>query len=63
MEQTLSRLDGAIRPQQVGIDRDMFFDSVRYAKEVRDRFTILQLLWDLGLMEQFAGELTEYMFR
>lgn len=62
MEQTLSRLDGAIRPQQVGIDRDMFLDSVRYAKEVRDRYTVLQLLWDLGLMEQFARELTEYMY-
>ena len=62
MEQTLSRLDGPIRPAQVGIDRDMFFDSVCYAKEVRDRFTVLQLLWDLGLMEQFARELTEYMF-
>ena len=63
MEQTLGELGGAIRPSHVDIPKDMFFDSVRYAKEVRDRYTVLQLIWDLGLMEDFARELTEYMYQ
>ena len=30
------------------------------AKEVRNRFTILQVLWDLGLLEEYAQKVTEY---
>jgi len=63
MEETLERLGGATRPSHVEISKEMFFDSVCVAKEVRDRYTILQLLWDLGLIETFAEELTEYLYK
>lgn len=62
MEETLGGLGGAIRPAQVGIPQEMFYNSVCTAKEVRDRYTILQMLWDLGLIEDFAKEMTEYMY-
>ena len=63
MEQTLGSLGGAVRPSQVEIPQDMFYNSVCVAKEVRDRYTILQMLWDLGLIEGFAQEMTEYMYQ
>ena len=28
--------------------------AILYAKELRDRYTVLQLLWDLGELEDFA---------
>ena len=37
------------------------FDSIIVAKEVRDRYTILQLLWDLGLAEQMAEQINEWL--
>lgn len=62
MEETLGSLGGAIRPSQVDIPKEMFYNSVCVAKEVRDRYTILQLLWDMGLEKEFAEELTQYMY-
>lgn len=62
MEETLESLGGAIRPSHVDIPREMFYNSVLTAKEVRDRYTILQMLWDLGLIEEFAKEMTDYMY-
>lgn len=63
MEETLGRLGGATRPSHVEIPKEMFYDSICVAKEVRDRYTILQLLWDLGLIEAFAKEMTDYMYK
>ena len=62
MEETLGSLGGAIRPSHVDIPREMFYNSVCVAKEVRDRYTILQLLWDLGLEKEFAEELSNYFY-
>ena len=62
MEETLGNLGGAIRPSHVDIPREMFYNSVCVAKEVRDRYTILQLLWDLGLEKEFAEELSNYFY-
>lgn len=42
MEETLGNLGGAIRPSHVDIPQEMFYNSVCPAKEVRDRYTILQ---------------------
>ena len=35
-------------------------DAVILAKEVRNRFTILQVLWDLGLLEEYAEKVAAY---
>ena len=50
------------RPSEIGLDRDIVKDSILYAKELRDRYTILQLLWDLDLLEAFAEETVNYLF-
>lgn len=47
-----------VKPQEIGIERELFKNAVIYAKELRSRYTILQLLWDLGLLDEFAEELT-----
>lgn len=60
MESLLLSLDAPISPQQIGVPLDMAADGVRIAKEVRDRYTVLQLLWDLGLSEKYALRVKEY---
>ena len=52
-------LRGANRPGQVGIRKDQVHDAIMYAKELRNRYTVLQLMWDLGKLPEIADELTE----
>jgi glycerol-1-phosphate dehydrogenase [NAD(P)+] len=54
IERLLSKIAGPTRPAQVGLDPQTVKESVLYAKEIRDRYTVLQLLWDLQLLESFA---------
>lgn len=46
-------------PADVGIPNQYVFDSIRYGKELRDRYTILQLMWDIGKLDEEADLLVE----
>lgn len=56
----LKSVEAAYRPEQVGIDEAMAKDSVILAKEVRVRYGLLQLLWDLGLLEEYSAIFVAY---
>ena len=44
---------GAIySPKELGVDRELFRDSLIVAKEIRKRYGIMQLLDDLGMLEE-----------
>lgn len=45
-------------PKTLGIKREVFRDSVIHAKEIRPRYTVLQLSQDEGILESTAEELT-----
>ena len=49
-------------PSQLGVERDLMESGIRVAKEVRNRFTILQILFDLGLLEEFAAEAAAHFY-
>lgn len=51
-----------VSPVELGIDREMFHDSLLLAKQLRPRFTILCLLDDLGLLEKYAQRATEEIY-
>ena len=52
----LQALGGPSRPADLGIEPALTEEAILLAKELRDRYTILQLLWDLGLLEEYAAE-------
>ena len=60
IEELLLSLDAPVHPEQIGVTLEEVRGAVLYAKEVRDRYTLLGLLWDLGLSEEFADRLTAY---
>ncbi|GAA0078669.1 hypothetical protein UT300005_30480 [Clostridium sp. CTA-5] len=60
IEDILLSLDAPINPKQVGVDYEMIKDSILVAKEVRDRYTLLQLLWDLGMADKMATKIADY---
>lgn len=55
----LEEMGAAKVPADVGISRDYVYDSIRYGKELRDRYTILQFMWDIGRLEEEADRLVE----
>lgn len=53
----LLSLDAPINPYEVGVDYKTFIDSIVVAKELRECYGLLQILWDLGIIEDVAVEL------
>ena len=47
-------LGAPAKPSDVGIDHELFCDSIIAGRDVRTRWTMLQLLWDLGLDEEYV---------
>ncbi len=59
--QILKMLSAKYLPIQAGVNRQDFIDSILYAKDLRNRFGILQALTDLNLVKRYAEELaTEF---
>lgn len=56
----LSNLDAPRTPMSVGIDKETFINSFIVAKELRNRFGLLQILFDLGLTEVIAEKVWDY---
>ncbi len=56
----LNELQAPFNPLQAGIEAPLTYNALLYGKEIRNRYTILQLVWDLGLLEAFAQEITAY---
>lgn len=63
IEAILQKVDAPINPLQVGVDSNTILNSIIFAKEIRSRYTVLQLLWDLGLLEEFALYVCNYFIK
>ena len=54
-------LNAPASPTSVGIDRKTFVDGFLAAKELRNRYGLLQILFDLGLGEEIALQVWDYL--
>ena len=59
----LKSLDASYLPSQIEVDEEMLRNTFRYCKEVRARYTILQMVWDLGLLEELSDQVIEELNR
>lgn len=57
----LSGLGAPCRPEGIGIDRKLLKDTFFYCKEIRARYTILQMMWDLDLLDSISDQVIEEM--
>lgn len=53
----LKNIHAPYHPKQIGVSKEIFYNSIVYAKEVRNRFGLLQILYDLGVAREFASRL------
>ena len=57
----MEELSAPCCPSQIGVDRQLLKDTLLYCEEVRARYTILQMLWDLGLLQELTEEIMKEM--
>lgn len=55
----LRSLDSPCLPGEIDVDNNMLKNTFLYCKEVRARYTILQMIWDLGLLDSLSNEVIE----
>ncbi len=42
--------------REIGVDRDAAFRAIVHSRDIRSRYTILDLVWELGHLEEWADE-------
>lgn len=62
IEQELRAADAPVRFAQLGVDRDRARRAITHSKDIRNRYTILHLAWELGALEQWADEALELLY-
>ena len=50
----LESLGAPSRPEQIDVDKALLKDTFLYCKEIRARYTILQMLWDLDMLDSIS---------
>ena len=63
IKDTLKKAGAIFTPQQLGLDREAFRDSFIAAKDVRKRYGVLQLLEDMGMLEEAASYVTGVYYK
>ena len=49
-------------PGELGISKEDFQNAVLYAKDMRYRYSLLQLIWDMGKEQEYLDEVTRYFY-
>jgi len=52
--EVLRSLDSPCLPEEIGVDKALLKSTLMYCKEVRNRYTFLQMLWDLDLLDSLS---------
>lgn len=50
----LRSLSSPCMPDEIGVGHELLKNTFLYCKEVRARYTILQMVWDLGLLDELS---------
>ncbi len=56
IEAELRSAGGPVRYKELGIDKDRAYRAVAHSRDIRSRYTILDLVWELGYLEAWAEE-------
>lgn len=55
----LKSLQAPYLPNHIGVNAELLKQTLMYCKEVRARYTILQMLWDLGLLDSLSDKVIQ----
>lgn len=61
-EDLLHRVEAPVSPREIGIDRELFYQSILKGNTVRNRYSILQLAVDKGKINEIAQQVTNRIY-
>lgn len=61
MIEILKSLDAPYYPSQIGVDSERLYNALVYAKETRARYTMLSMMADLGVTEDLARKVVDFV--
>ena len=56
----LKKLDAPYLPSQISVSGKTLEDSIYFAKDLRNRYGILQLLYDIGMQKKAVNDFTAF---
>ena len=56
MEELLKSSGGPVNYRQLGVEADLYRDAIVHCREMRNRFSFLDIAGDAGILEDFAAE-------
>jgi glycerol-1-phosphate dehydrogenase [NAD(P)+] len=62
LEDELKAAGGPLRFAELGVDRDRARRAITHSKDIRNRYTILHLGWELGLLDEWADTALERLY-
>lgn len=63
VEDLLRRVQAPVYPQEIGISKDLFYESLVNGYKVRPRYSILQFCKDKGVLEKIAEKITNDTYK
>jgi len=61
-KRVIGELGGPVHPLDLGYSRDDMYDAIKFARLIRPRYTILDLLDNMGLLESFTTEILDELY-
>jgi glycerol-1-phosphate dehydrogenase [NAD(P)+] len=62
IEQELLDAQAPVRYAQLDVGRSRAREAIVWSKDIRNRYTILHVCWELGMLEQWADEALELLY-
>lgn len=61
MIEILKSMDAPFLPAQIGFDDERLYNALIYAKETRERYSLLSMMADLGIIEDLAKKVVDFV--
>ncbi|QDG50669.1 sn-glycerol-1-phosphate dehydrogenase [Persicimonas caeni] len=62
LEDELRAAEAPVRFAALDVDKDRARRAIAHSKDIRNRYTILHLAWELGVLDEWADEAIEHLY-
>ena len=57
VEKILDKIECPKSAEEIGFSKEILPMTIKAAKDIRDKYVLSKLLWDLGILDEFANSL------
>ena len=59
VERILRSVGCPVTPEEIGLESALLPMTLKASKDIRDKYVLSRLLWDLGLLDDFSERICE----